>query len=250
MNWKAAQVRLIHSKDLREPSQDNGLLKELLSSMDIPESILKTKITSLLISDKGNDLTISDILKKIMELSKTNDETSSETDKSTPGEANCRKSTNHSKRKQNDNTELRKLLFANRSVARETPEHPDRALYSYPSVTPSQILTGPPLMRGRGRPSRRRSLRPDPQQHQAMRSRENGDTSLEPNPSMMPMPHGARVIWYGFTGRKWNCTKLSSSTAKIKLPRQRRVETMRCILQHHRHINRTRMSFVQMALCL
>ena len=173
-------------------SRDNGLLKELLSSMDIPESILKTKITSLLMSDKGNDQTISDILKKIMELSKTSDETSSETDKSKPGEANCSKSTTHSKRKQNDNTELRKLLFGNRSVARESTEHPDRALYSYPSVTPSQILTGPPMMRGRGRPPRRRGLRPDPPEHQAIRSRENGDTPVEPNPSMMPMPYGVR----------------------------------------------------------
>ena len=108
-------------KGSAEPAQDNILLKQLLSSMDIPESILKTKITSLLISDNGNDLTISDILNKIMELSKTNDETSSETDESTPGEAN---STNHSKRKQNDNTELRKLLFANRSVARESSDAP------------------------------------------------------------------------------------------------------------------------------
>ena len=122
-------------KGSAEPSQENGLLKELLSSMDIPESILKTKITSLLMSDNGNDLTISDILKKIMELSKTSDETSSETDKSTPAEANCSESTNHSKRKQNDNTELRKLLFANKSMARESTEHPDRALY-YTRVLP------------------------------------------------------------------------------------------------------------------
>ena len=49
-------------------------------------------------------------------------------------------------------------------------------------------------MRGRGRPPRRRGLRSDQQQHQMMRSRENGDTNLEPNPSMMPMPYGVRDV--------------------------------------------------------
>ena len=46
-------------------------------------------------------------------------------------------------------------------------------------------------MRGRGRPPRRRGLRQDPPEHQAMTSREDGDTTIEPNPSM-PMPYGFR----------------------------------------------------------
>ena len=121
-------------------------------------------------SDKGNDLTISDILKKIMELSKTNDDTSSETERSTPGSVVDpsgevkNKTTNGSPKKKNDNKELKKLLFANRSMV-PLSEHPDREVYFYPSVTPSQILTGPPQLKGRGRP-----------QHQSTISRENGNT--------------------------------------------------------------------------
>ena len=182
-------------KGAAEPSRDNGLigLKELLSSMDIPQSILKTKITSLLMSDKGNDLTISDILTKIMELRKTNDELSSETETSTPdnvntsGAPNCSKNTNESPGKRNDNTELIKLLFANRSVVPPI-DHPERALHFYPSVTPSQILTGPPLLKGRGRPPNQRAFRPVLPQHQAII---NGNTP-EPNPPMMPTPCGVR----------------------------------------------------------
>ena len=176
-------------KETVKSSRETGLtgLRELFSSTDIPESILKTKITSLLMSDKGNDLTISDILKKVMELSKTNDELEKRipNNVNTSGAPNCSENTNEPPCKHNDNTELRKLLFANGSMVAPI-DHPKHVLHSYPSITPSQILTGLPLLNCQGRPLSQRAFCPVLPQHQTIIK---GNTP-ELNPSAMPMSCG------------------------------------------------------------
>ena len=150
-----------HSEtDILSPTEA-GFVKDLLPSMDIPESILKTKITSLLMSDNGSDMTISDILQKVMEVSKTNGDASPAFQIGTHGAT--KGSNNEPFRKNDNNTELRKLLFPGGGGRSESPpmQYPHRPVTSYPSVNPSKIMDGtrfPPRGRGQGSNTQ---LRPD-----------------------------------------------------------------------------------------
>ena len=67
---KPIQNHVLDSGSTKQSSPVESL-KDILSTIDIPESILKTKITSLVLSAEENDMTISDVLQKVVEQNKS-----------------------------------------------------------------------------------------------------------------------------------------------------------------------------------